>query len=136
MSLQGLTKAQLLGATPPEERVEIAALRGSVLIVGLMATERDDFEASRFEGEGKARVFSRTNLRAALVARCVRDDTGARMFTDGEAADLGKTRADVIDRLYAVAARLSGISKADEDELGKGSGSDQPGASSSTSPAS
>lgn len=131
-----LTKAQWLAASPPDEWVELPELGAWVLVVGLMAAERDDFEASRFQGEGKARTWSKTNFRASLVARCARDESGARMFTDAEAEALGKTRADVLDRVYDVASKLSGMSAKDEDELGKGSGSDQPGASSSTSPAS
>jgi hypothetical protein len=56
------------------------------------------------------------------------------LFPDAEA--LGGIRADVLDPLYTVAAKLSGISKEDEDALGKPLETETPsGSSSSASPA-
>lgn len=132
-----LTKDQILGAKPPEEEVQIPELNGSIWVRGLMATERDEWEKSWFELQGKKNVLTQKNMRGGLVARCaITGPGGERMFTDAEAAAVGQGWAVVIDRAYTVCARLSGVTQKDEDELGKASGSDQPGASSSTSLAS
>lgn len=132
-----ITKEQLLGAKPPEEEVQIQELGGSVWVRGLTAAERDEWEKSWFEKQGNKSVLVQKNLRGGLVARCLIEGKGGkRMCTDADAVALGEAWSVVIDRTYAVCARLSGVTQRDEDELGKASGSDRPGASSSTSPAS
>lgn len=109
----------LLGATkPPQETVSIKALGIDVTVRGMTGVERDAFEASCFEGRGKKRDFSMRNLRAKLVAICCIDGNGHRVFTDEDAVELGKVRADVIDQLFGVAQRLSGMRDEDVDELG------------------
>jgi len=51
------------------------------------------------------------------VARTVCDEEGERLFTDSQIQQLGGKSAAALDRLYSVAARLSAITKSDEDEL-------------------
>lgn len=114
-------KDKLLGAKPPTEPVYLEALGETVLVRGMTGVERDAFEWSCFEGKGKKRDFSMRNLRAKMVAYCCVDEHGRRLFSDEDAAQLGDTRADVIDRLFGVAQRLSGMREADIDELGLGS---------------
>ena len=41
------------------------------------------------------------------------------MFTDDDVGQLGAVRADVIERLFDVAMRLSGMTPGDVDELAK-----------------
>lgn len=115
-----LSKATLLGATtPPQEVVQIPELSGHVNVRGMSGSERDAFEASLIEGKGRKRDVNMQNLRAKLVAYCTVDDDGARVFTDAEASALGQVRADVLNRIYTVAQRLSGISDEDAEELGQ-----------------
>lgn len=111
-------REKLLGAKPPTERVYVAALDETFILRGMTGVERDAFEASCFEGRGKKRDFSMRNLRAKMVAYCVIDEQGNRVFSDADVAALGDTRADVIDRLFGVAQRLSGMKDEDVDELG------------------
>jgi hypothetical protein len=131
-----LSRADILKATAtPREVVAVPALGGDVIVRGMTGVERDAFEASCFEGKGKRRDFNMRNLRAKLVAYCVVDDAGHRLFTDEDVIALGQVRADVIDRLFGVAQRLSGMKDEDVDELGLGSGSPTAsGTSSSPSP--
>jgi hypothetical protein len=89
----------------------------------MTGAERDAFEASCFVGKGKKRDFVMRNLRAKLVAYCCIDEDGRRLFTDEDAIALGAVRADVIDKLFGVAQRLSGMNDDDIDELGLSSGS-------------
>jgi hypothetical protein len=115
-----LTKQILLGATtPPQETVKVPELGGDVIVRGMSGSERDAFEASLIEGKGRKRDVNMKNLRAKLVAYCCVDEQGARIFNDSDAAALGEVRADVLNRIYTVAQRLSGISEEDAEELGE-----------------
>lgn len=123
----------ILGATaPPSEVVALPQLGIDVTVRGMTGVERDAFEASCFEGRGKKRDFNMKNLRAKLVAYCCIDEQGARVFTDADAIALGNVRADVIDRLFGVAQRLSGMKDEDVDELGLASAKPTASASSSS----
>ena len=82
------------------------------------------------EQRGKKRSFNMQNFRAKVVAECAVDDKGQQVFAD--VSDLGDCRADVLDPIYTVAAKLSGISKEDEEEMGKSSATETPSTSSSS----
>lgn len=110
----------ILGATTvPSETVPLPELKTNVIVRGMTGAERDAFEASCIEGRGKRRDVNTRNIRAKLVASCCIDDQGNRVFTDDDAIALGKVRADVLDRIFSVAQRLSGMNPEDIDELGK-----------------
>jgi hypothetical protein len=49
------------------------------------------------------------------------EEDGSRTFSDADVIALGEARADVIDRLFGIAQRLSGMRDEDVDELGIGS---------------
>ena len=118
-----LDKAAILAAAAqplPIERLDVPELGGQVCIRGLSGTERDDWERSLLVGRGKRKDVDTTNVRAKLAARCLCDEAGTRLFTDGEAGALGKLRVDVLNRIYEAAQRLCGVSDADLEELGKG----------------
>jgi hypothetical protein len=116
----------------PRESVKVPVL-GTVVVRGLSGIERDKFEKSCIEGRGKKREVNVINLRARLAVLCTYDATDTeRLFEDGDAQALGEGRADVVDLLYGVGARLAGISKEDEDDLGKSSETETPGSSSSS----
>lgn len=119
--MPGIREA-LLAATAPTEVVQLPEIGQSVTVRGMTGVERDAFEWSCFEQKrnGK-REFRPANMRAKLVAFCCINGDGTRTFTDADAEALGNTRGDVIDRIFNVASRLSGLSKEDSDELGLGS---------------
>jgi hypothetical protein len=125
-------REKLLGAKPPTETVYIKAIDETFLVRGMTGAERDAFEASCFEGRGKKRDFSMRNLRSKMVAYCVVDEQGHRVFSDEDAVALGNARADVIDRLFGVAQRLSGMKDEDVDELGLSSATPTPSSTSSS----
>lgn len=102
-----------------------------VRVRGLTGSERDAFEQSCVVGKGRNKDVSVKDVRAKLVVRSVVDDQGTRLFQDNDVAMLGQKSAAALDRIYDVAARLSGISDEDVEELSKNSGSDQSADSSS-----
>src|SRR5260221_673414 len=56
-------------------------------------------------------------MRAKIVARCVVDDDGNRLFSDADVTALGEKSGAPIDRIFAVAARLSGMGEEDTEKL-------------------
>lgn len=106
----------------PREKIVVKEWAEDALYVrALTAAERDDFEASCLEekkekGKTVAKV-NMQNLRAKLVARSLVDETGNRVFGDEDIALLGKKSAAVVNRLFEIAQRLSGLTEDDVDEL-------------------
>lgn len=102
------------------EEVEVPEWGGSVLVRGMTGTERDLFETEIvLLRDGKKAELVRENIRAKLVARCIVDDEGERVFEDADIQALGKKSASALDRIFSVAQRLSGITKEDAEELAK-----------------
>lgn len=106
-------------AEMPRESVAVPEWSGDVLVFGLSGAEQDAFEASRrITVEGKE-TQSLVNFRAALCVRCIRDETGKRIFADADAVALGAKSSKAIARIFPVAARLSGMTKEDVEKLEK-----------------
>lgn len=119
-------KEQILNADDlPREKINVPEWDCDVWIRSLTAKERDDYEQSLLNTSGTGKDFTATpnlsNAKAKFVARCLVDDTGLRVFTDAEAVPLGGKAAQVLNRLYEVASRLSGMSADDLEELVKNS---------------
>jgi hypothetical protein len=93
-------------------------------VKALKARERDAYELNNATPAGKKRDNERANMRARLVVRCVIDpESQERIWSDKDALWLGEKSAREVDLLYKVAAKLCGLTPADEDELVKVSGS-------------
>lgn len=124
-----LSKQQILDAPDlPKQTVEVPEWGGSVIVQGLSAYDKDEFEQSIYRpgqpatpGGNAPLVRDLSNLRAKLVVRCVVDEEGNRLFGDGDAEALGKKSAAAVDRLFAVAQRLSALTDADVRTLEKNS---------------
>lgn len=110
-------KDKLLGlkSKVPSETVSIPGV-GEVEVRGLTAAGRDEWEQRIYQSKGK----TVRNVRASLVALCLFDD-GKPLFGSGDIELLGELPAQVIDGLYDVAARLSGLGSQDKDTIEKNS---------------
>lgn len=125
-----LTKEEILQAEDlPTEDVEVPEWGGTVRVRTLKGFERDRFEESITEQQGKTTRVIAEHLRAKLVALSVVDQDGERLFDEQDVRRLSGKSARALDRVFAVAQRLSGISNDDVEELVKNS-SDGPSASS------
>lgn len=112
-----LTKDQILAADDrPKERIK--AWGGEVLVSTMTGFDRDQFEAGIVGKNGGQNL---QNIRARLVALCLVDEEGNRLFDDADIVKLGKKSAAELDRVFAVAQRLNRLSNADVDELAKNS---------------
>jgi hypothetical protein len=120
-----LTKEQILSADDIKtETVLVPEWGGDVIVRGLSGVERDAYEMAVYRPDGKLTNNPR-NIRSQLVARSCVDENGKRLFTSLDAEQLGKKSGAALDRVFEVAAKLSGIRKEDIEEIAKNSQDDQ-----------
>lgn len=130
-----LSREDILGADDLQrEVVHCEEWGGDVHVRCLTGAERDRFEADMLsdpEEDSRKRFY---NLRARLVVLSVCDVKGMPLFMLNDVDALSRKSAKVLDRLFSVAQRLSGMTKEDVDTLtknfvptqGDASGSDSP----------
>ncbi len=133
--MEPLTREQILASTLAFEDVEVPSWGRTVRIREMSLFERSSFEIAVYNAKARG-----VRLRPELLVRvCTDPVTGERLFRDGDAEALGTTGAKVAQDLFMVAARLSGLSKEEAEELGKapeaagGSSTSSPSASESPS---
>ena len=88
----------------------------AVYVRALSGTERDAFETEAFSESGANRL---KNLRAKLISLGLVDDAGTRLFSKSDIEALGKKNGKVLDRLFDVIRKESGLLNEDVDELVK-----------------
>jgi hypothetical protein len=115
------------------EDVEVPEWGGSVIVRGLTAKERDNYdrEIIRVDNHGNTSLGRLENLRALLVVRCLVNEDHTRMYRDADAKWLGEKSSKVIGELYDVAARLSGMRAEEVEEVAADLDGDQPDSNSS-----
>ena len=113
-----LSKDQILAADDIQsERVLIPEWGGEVMVRGLTGAQRDQWEAGLTVRRGKQMVPDMRDFRARLVVLCAVDETGALVFGPGDVDALSGKSGAALDRLYDAAAKLSGISEKDVEDL-------------------
>lgn len=127
LSRDTILKAQDL----KREIVDVPEWGGEVYVRGFTALEKEEVEIRSMSmvdittGEIRdARQLA--GLKAWIVARCVVDSDGVRVFTDGDMDGLQGKNAEVIARLADTAGRLSALG-ADVEQAEKNSVSRQNG---------
>lgn len=119
-------KAVIMAANDrPLEAVDIPEWGVSAFMAVLTARDRGTYEADllKVDGKGRQRVNldNMPNVRERLVARCLVDEAGVRVFSDGDIAELGSKNSAVVLRLFEIAQRINGMSKTDIEALEKNS---------------
>lgn len=116
-----LTRSQILSsAAVPTERVTVPQLGGAVLVRGMTAGERDDFEAEGLRLSSKGNPAGHLkNYRARLLVQCCVDEQGNRLFKPADVDALTQQSAASIEVLIDAALRLCGMRKEDQEELAK-----------------
>ena len=127
-----LTRDQILAAEDlKRETIDVPEWGGDVIVRSLTGAERDAFEDSVVRQRGKTRELNLRNQGARLVSLSLIDESGTRLFSDGDVEALGRKSAAALDRVFAAAQRLSGLTENDIDELAKNSESGQSDSSTS-----
>lgn len=115
------------------EDVPVPEWGGEVRLTGLSGTERNAYQASLVV-LGPNGAVQRVNLAdqtARLLAKSLVDENFERLYTDKEVKDLGAKSGAVLQRLFEVAQRLSGLRKEDVESAEGNSEAAQSGASTS-----
>lgn len=108
------------------EDVQIPEWGGSwVRVRSLNASERDHFEASTVQRNGKKVTTNLENIRARLCLLCLVDEDGNRLFDEGDTFPLGGKSAAALDRIFTVAQKLNGLRDEDVEELAGNSSAGQ-----------
>ena len=108
-----LNKAAILAANDKKMvEIEVSEWGGIVKVRVMSGTERDRFEAE-FVGGNK----SVDMVRAKLVAKCLCDEDGNRLFTEQEIPALGEKSASVLDKLFTACMKLNRFTKDDVEDL-------------------
>lgn len=127
-----LSKEQILAADDlPYEDVNVPEWGGVVRVRGLTGSERGWWESQLSEvtpeedegGDTRMKMaFHMERMRVTLCTLCLVDAHGARLFKENEVRALGQKSALALNRVYDVAARISGISKEAVERAAKLSG--------------
>jgi len=84
----------------------------------LTGAERDAWEAGIVQpGPGEAKNYNMRNIRARFAALVTCDESGLRIFDDGDVAALGQKSAQALDLLFDAGQKLNGIRDEDIEEL-------------------
>lgn len=131
-----LTKEAVRAAPIPYEDVPVPELQegGEIRVRCLSALQKDQWDAGFWttdEATGKPR-YSAIGARARLLALACCHEDFSPLFDAEDVAWLQEFRADVADRLYEAAERVSGL-RADLEALKKAFGAAQAGASRTSS---
>jgi hypothetical protein len=121
-----LTKAEILAKDDLKtEDLFVVEWDAWVKVRTLNASERDWFEASTVQRNGKKVTTNLQNIRARLCLLCMVGEDGERLFQQEDEFPLGGKSAAALDRIFQVAQRLNGLRDEDVDELAKNSNGDQ-----------
>ena len=116
------TRDQILGADDLDfEDVYVERWKLTVRVKVMSATEYDAFQKSVIEMKGKDVQQNITNKRAKLLARCLCDKDGKRLFTEADIEALGRKSSVPLDQLIEVASRLNKMTTESVEELRKNS---------------
>jgi len=113
-----LNKEQIKSISDLETQdIEVPEWGGTVRLKSLTGAERDRFEASVVQGQGRNTTVNMQNLRAKLVAQSAIGEDGKPLFTEEDVKWLGEKSAKALNRLFNAAQSLSGLSESDVKEL-------------------
>ncbi|MFD8471881.1 hypothetical protein ACFV2E_07455 [Streptomyces globisporus] len=129
-----LSKDQIAAADDRRwEDVDVPEWGGSVRLLGLSGTERNAYQASLvvLGPNGSVQKMNLADQTAKLLAKSLVDENFDRLFTDKDVKSLGAKNGAVLQRLFEVAQRLSGLRKEDVEAAAGNSEAAQSGASTS-----
>ena len=107
-----LGRDQILTAQDlPTVDVEVPEWGGTVRVRMMTGGERDAFEAGTITRHGKKIEQNLVNIRARLVALCVVDEKGQRLFSEADAAALGQKSAAALNRVFNAAQQLNALTE-------------------------
>jgi len=96
--------------------VEVPEWGGIVYLRTITGRERDEFESAALDASKRGDL---RGLRAFLLALCICNEDGERIFKDDDAPKLAQKNAAVLDRLFTRAQELNALTERDINEIQK-----------------
>lgn len=113
-----LTRAEILAIDDLKfEEVDVPEWNTTVRIRTMNASERDAFEASTVQRNGKKVTTNLQHIRARLCLLCIVDENGERIFSEEDTFPLGGKSAAALDRIFTRCQILNGLRDEDVEEL-------------------
>ena len=113
-----LTRDQILGADDlTREKVDVPEWGGFVYVRELTASEKDALDAENYVLKGRDVQVNRRDFKARLLVRSICDDKGKTLFTLKDIQALGAKSLKAMERVAAVALKLSAMSEESQEEL-------------------
>lgn len=113
-----LNRDLILGAHDRvRELVAVPEWGGSVFVRSISGAERDAWELSITGSKTGNTQLNLKNLRARLIVLAACDAEFRPIFNEGDVRALGDRNAKALQRVFEVAQRLAGMTKADVEEL-------------------
>jgi hypothetical protein len=99
------------------QKVDVPEWGDFVYVRAITAEEREAL-AAKIQAEEKK---SPSNIAGVICAFVISDDQGNRIFTDAQAAELGKKNASALQRIAKAANALNGLGADQQDAAAKNS---------------
>ncbi|MGW1278012.1 hypothetical protein ACWD4V_13810 [Streptomyces tsukubensis] len=116
------------------EDVPVPEWGGTVRIMSMSGTDRNSYQQSMvvMGPDGKPKEVRLEQQLARLLARCLVDESGRRLYvTDKQIQSLGRRDGAVLERLAAIAKRVSKLGKDSVEEAEGNSAAAESGSSTS-----
>ena len=132
-------RASLQAIPRKTQDIEFPELETFYRLREMSGTERDRFEIASFKltktnGATPTREIDPLYLRARLVASCLIDESGGRIYTDKQVQECSdELPAAVLATLFAAAQTLNGLDSTAVEDAAKNSASDRESSSTSGS---
>ncbi len=109
----------------PTRRVDVPEWGGHVFVKTLSGVERDSYEQicenAQKQSPKRRKHMNVKGLKALLVVMATVDAEGTPLFKREDVPALNRKSGKAIDRIFQVAAELSGLSEEDIEDLAKNS---------------
>lgn len=119
-----LTREQILATALKREYVECPGWGGGVYVNEMSGAQIDEWEQV-------ISATGRENARAVTLVRCITDESGARIFEDGDAVTLGTKSGIELSRCAEAFRRLNKLGAKEEEKARGNSEPDRSGDSAS-----
>lgn len=116
-------KEILTAGAVPRETLHVPQLNGKVIIRGMSSAERDEMDMENAIHQQEHGYIDFKKWRARVVSKCLVDENDNLLVKNQADIDaLAGVRGDAVEKMYELAAKLSGISKDDENAVKKKQG--------------
>ena len=117
----GLRESFLKPIERPTETVNVPELGLSVVVRGMSARERSEYDAQFRTNSGKPNKRKQLQGRQLMMIACCLDEDGKPLFQDSDASQLGELPASVVEPIVDACLRVCGMTSDDVDDAAKNS---------------